>query len=123
MNDIEDIQTALQELDDRNWANAPTITTIDGFKWILGPKAPEDLDWYDGVAWCKSVGGELPPREVLLMCYLNEDIKKEFTETNYWSSTEFSETGAWLQYFNIGDQYFTYKTETDYVRAVRRLAI
>ena len=110
MNDLENIQkqiSALQEQlnelkkDDGIWANAPSITTIDGFKWFLGPKAPEQLNWYDAVEWCRYVGGELPPREVLLMCYLNEEIKKEFTETNYWSSTEFSDTCAWIQYFSI----------------------
>ena len=106
-----------------DWSNAPTIAEINGSRWILGPEAPEELDWLDAVAWCKAVGGELPPREVLLMAYMNEEIRDLFTATYHWSSTELSATGAWYQYFSSGFQYGNVKTYTVYVRAVRRLYI
>ena len=106
-----------------DWDNVPTIAEINGSRWILGPEAPEELNWNDAVAWCKAVGGELPPRELLLMAYMNEEIRDLFTATYYWSSTEFTATGAWVQSFLNGFQDYGNKTDTGYVRAVRRLDI
>ena len=132
MNDLNNIQkqiTALQEqLDNLNkgdydWDNAPIICELNGFKWLLGPKAPFSLNWNDAIEWCKRVGGELPPRDILLLSYMKEEIKKEFAATYYWSSTEFSATVAWNQYFINGNQNYGTKTNSFYVRAVRRLAI
>jgi hypothetical protein len=130
---IKEIQEQINKLPEQlnllerttfNWEEAPTICELNGSRWVLGPEAPEDLNWNDSIAWCKSVGGELPPREVLLMCYLNDDIKKEFTAPNYWSSTEFSATYAWGQNFLNGFQNVSdFKTYAFYVRAVRRLDI
>lgn len=41
----------------------------------------------------------------------------------YWSSTEFSTTNAWWQYFHDGIQGDSNKSFADYVRAVRRVAV
>jgi len=41
----------------------------------------------------------------------------------YWSSSEFSSTYAWRQYFGNGNQYDGSKDSSDYVRAVRRVAV
>lgn len=47
-----------------------------------------------------------------------------FAADYYWSSTEYSATGAWTQYFSNGYQDDGYdKLNSFYVRAVRRLAI
>ena len=128
--EIQDQINKLQEsLDTPNgktafdWDNAPTIAEINGSRWILGSEAPEELNWNDAVEWCKSVGGELPPRDILLHCYLNEEIRDLFTATYYWSSTELAATYAWGQNFDGGFQYSGYKAGTSYVRAVRRLDI
>jgi hypothetical protein len=118
MTNIEQIQQPY------DWENAPVICELNGSKWILGPEADEEeLDWDAAIEWCTSVGGELPPREVLLMCYMNEDIKKEFAATYYWSSAEFTVTIAGTQNFSNGTQYNHYKSIAYYVRAVRRLDI
>jgi len=106
-----------------NWEDAPTIVEINGSWWVLGPEAPEELYWNDAVAWCDSVGGRLPPREVLLHAYVNEDIRTEFTAADYWSSTEFTATYAWAQNFSSGAQNDDSKTAAFFVRAVRRLDI
>jgi hypothetical protein len=47
-----------------------------------------------------------------------------FASGDYWSSTEFSATNAWLQYFTSGYQsnYFT-KNFASRVRAIRRVAV
>jgi len=118
MTNIEQIQQPY------DWENAPVICELNGSKWILGPEADEEeLDWDAAIEWCTSVGGELPPREVLLMCYMNEDIKKEFAATCCWSSTEFTATSAWYQFFTNGSQNYGIKAIATYVRAVRRLDI
>ena len=46
-----------------------------------------------------------------------------FINNTYWSSTEYSSTPAWAQYFDNGYQYYTTKTNLRRVRAVRRVAV
>ena len=46
-----------------------------------------------------------------------------FSTSYYWSSTGFTATGAWYQSFNFGDQDYSLKTRTVYVRAVRKVLI
>jgi hypothetical protein len=106
-----------------NWDNAPVIVNINGVTWLLGQESDEQLEWKDAIEWCKSVGGELPPREILLHCYMNDSIKQEFKSNLYWSSTEFGAGYAWFQGFSNGGQVYGDKDDSDYVRAVRRLAI
>lgn len=131
---IEEIQDQINELQlqvdlltqertDLDWDNAPVICDLNGSRWVLGPESPEFLSWDKAIAWCKSVGGELPSRNILLECYMNEEIRPLFTAPNYWSSTEFTAPNAWIQSFANGLQSNTSKTNAYYVRAVRRLDI
>ena len=46
-----------------------------------------------------------------------------FDSTWYWSSTWFSSSVAWLQYFYYGNQYDLDQTTSYHVRCVRRVAI
>jgi len=46
-----------------------------------------------------------------------------FAENYYWSSTEATTTNGWEQYFGPGRQYSAQKTNSRYVRAVRRVAV
>lgn len=73
-------------------------------------------DWY------------LPSKEELNLMYENKatiDAKaidnegSGFASNYYWSSTEYSNTNAWFQYFYDGNQNSYYKYYTTYVRAVR----
>ena len=129
------IQQKIQELQDQidalkveaeksfYWKNGPIICEINGFRWVLGQEADEEMSWNDAKDWCESVGGELPPRDILLQAYLNEDINPLFKKSWYWSSTEFNATDAWKQYFYDGNQFNTNKTYNYYVRAVRKYPI
>ena len=121
----EELESLIQERNNLNWQDAPVICELNGFKWVLGPEAPEALNWVDAVAWCKSVGGELPSRVVLLLAYENENenLRSLFAAYFYWSSTEFSASAAWSQGFYNGTLYFNSKTYAAYVRAVRKLPI
>lgn len=50
---------------------------------------------------------------------------EDFTDSRYWSSTEYSSTDAWHQYFNNGNQVnagFS-KSFFGYVRAIRRVSV
>tara|TARA_B110000240_G_scaffold117656_1_gene131717 strand:+ start:116 stop:361 length:246 start_codon:yes stop_codon:yes gene_type:complete len=42
-----------------------------------------------------------------------------FSNEDYWSSTEYDNEDAWTQYFWNGDQWHDYKNSTYAVRAVR----
>jgi hypothetical protein len=46
-----------------------------------------------------------------------------FAADGYWSSTESSSSGAWIQGFSDGDQDGVNKGLSRYVRAVRRIAV
>ena len=103
--------------------NEIEICTLNSFKWVLGEEAPKPMNWYDAKAWCKSIGQQLPPREILLLTYLNPEIKKHFADNNYWSSTESGSGFAWYQLFFSGFQSGTSKDTTYRVRAVRAIRV
>ena len=105
------------------WKNGPIICEINGFRWVLGFEADEEMKWADAKAWCELVGGELPPRDVLLQAYLNEDIKTIFQKDWYWSGTKFGAPNAWVQDFLTGYQFTDLKTNYSYVRAVKKVRI
>jgi len=116
--------TTIKEQTKVDWGKAPVICTINGVKWLLGPEAEEEMTWQEAVLWCKSVSGVLPPRDVLLQCYMNEDTKKEFTESYYWSSTKFADGSTWIQdFFLHGYQIGGVNGKTNSVRAVRAIKI
>ena len=120
---IDALKAEAQVAEIFNWDKAPVICEINGHRWLLGPEADGKMNWKDAIEWCQSVGGELPPREILLMAYLNEDIKPLFKKSWYWSSTEFGAALAWRQAFYDGGQSDSDKTTINYVRAVRKYPI
>jgi len=65
-------------------------------------------DWY------------LPSKDELNMLYLNRIAIGGFTINYYWSSSEYDNNLAWVQFFFNGDQSFNFfKNSSTYVRAVR----
>jgi len=64
-------------------------------------------DWY------------LPSKDELAQLYLQKAVVGGFLPNNYWSSTEYASSLAWLQAFNYGTQGFARKDATAYVRPVR----
>ena len=53
------------------------------------------------------------------MLYKNKEEIGGFANNTYWSSTEFGNYNAWLQYFYHGFQNLNFKNYFYYVRAVR----
>tara|TARA_R110000772_G_scaffold82292_3_gene174593 strand:+ start:1422 stop:1847 length:426 start_codon:yes stop_codon:yes gene_type:complete len=77
----------------------------------------------EAVDACKLLGEgwRLPTRVELLLMYENKDEIKDFTNNNYWSSTENDAIGAWKQDFTNGLQFPSNKGFNYYVRAVRNI--
>ena len=62
----------------------------------------------------------LPSKDELNQLYVNKAaIGGGFEGDYYWSSTEYDSRYAWVQDFNFGNQNYSYKDATFYVRAVR----
>jgi hypothetical protein len=64
----------------------------------------------------------LPSKDELNQLYLRhagEDIDVGFSADGYWSSSELSATGAWVQFFSNGAQNGNFKTGSGRVRPVR----
>ena len=106
-----------------HWEHSPVICELNGYRWYLGPEAEGELTWEDAIEWCKSVGGELPPRDVLLQCYMNKSTRLLFKKVWYWASTDFIVNSAWIQGFTNGNQATNFKPYENYVRAVLAIKI
>jgi len=61
----------------------------------------------------------LPSKDELNILYLNQSIVGGFGDAFYWSSSEYNDIQAHIQYLTTGVQYFGGKTATGRVRAVR----
>ncbi|MGB8422227.1 DUF1566 domain-containing protein [Paraburkholderia sp.] len=63
----------------------------------------------------------LPAQRELNLCYAT--VAEKFAPEWYWSSTQYSAYGAWVQYFGDGLQYNAHKINKGRFRAVRRLVV
>ena len=61
----------------------------------------------------------LPTKRELNLMYAQRASIGDFTTYYYWSSTEYDANYAWLQFFNNGNQNYSNKDYTSFVRAVR----
>jgi hypothetical protein len=81
--------------------NEYTVTeTVGGIETIYG-------DWY------------LPSKHELNLLYLQKSVVGGFAGNTYWSSSEYDDGNAWLQYFGNGFQTNFGKYDAVYVRAIR----
>jgi hypothetical protein len=100
-----------------NW----TKFTFQGKEYEISENLGE-MPWEDAVQECNKLGGQLPPR--WLLCAIADEpelasIKKIFEAGDYWSSSEYSATGARYGYFASGSVYTSGKTLTSFVRCVK----
>ena len=133
LNTIQDVSVKLdslmRRLEDANvsrqyqWEDSTEICELNGHVWHMGPEADVELTWEEAKAWCRSIGGELPPREVLMLASINEDIKPFFKKDVYWSATEINYSTAWVR--NLHNNYEDYndKNHVNRVIAVRKVVI
>ena len=97
---------------------------LEDRKSINGLEVSDNLgrmNWDEAIVACKKLGTgwRLPTKDELYMLYKNREEIGGFAYNFYWSSTEYDNFNAWLQYFNYGNQYYNYKNFNFYVRAVR----
>ena len=94
--------------------------------------APEDigrLTWRDAISAAQNYEHNgfsdwyLPSQNELDAMYEKRDMIGGFSTDNYWSSSEYGGNGAWFQYFVIGNQGYSNKNYTNYVRPVRAFSI
>lgn len=64
----------------------------------------------------------LPAKEQLNCLYTHQSAITSFMNAIYWSSTEDSDTNAWFQFFDNGNQLSAFKTLYNSVRCVRALS-
>lgn len=90
----------------QNWiANHFTIANFPAFNTCDALSRHSNTDWY------------LPAQDELNLLQRSGIIN---VNQNYWSSTEASDTDAWLQNGTSSEQSFTTKSTAGYVRCVRR---
>ena len=82
---------------------------------------PNRMNWKDAKAECAKLGKgwRLPTKDELNIMYENKDKIDGFANGYYWSSTEYSNSYAWLQFFDSVEQSYNYKKTKYTVRAVR----
>ena len=80
-----------------------------------------EMDWDEAMKACADLGDgwRLPTKDELNVLCENKDKIGGFALRYYWSSKEYGSFGAWLQGFNLGNQYPNGKGSGGYVRAVR----
>lgn len=63
------------------------------------------------------------PVQTTAAAFVTSTGTEAFSSGSYWSSTEATATGAWMQQFNQGYQYILAKNYSYRVRAIRRVAV
>ena len=96
---------------------------------ILCNEAPEqDFKWQEALDRAKTIEADghkdftVPTRWESALLYAN--LQDQFpTDHWYWTSTQYSEGNAWIQYFYYGDQDSLLKDDSRRVRFVRRASV
>jgi len=88
---------------------------------LLADKPGKDLNWADAKKWAESVDGELPARPAAAMLFAN--AKDQFEKDWHWTSEAYIGSGAWMQFFHYGDQYWDYVNFKNCARAVRMIPL
>jgi len=121
---VVDLETQIEGMEKQqihfDWKSARTVCTLNGYRYLLGPEAPRELGWEAAKLWCRSAGGDLPLRHIMLLAYFYADIKDEFSPKPYWTGSEASDEAAWHQDFHSGRQDVSSKEVKARVRVIRR---
>ncbi len=114
------------------WGNVGTYAGLsrgedgepDGHLVLLDAVPAKDLNWPDAKAWAEGLGdgARLPTRFESALLYANVREKLD-TERWHWTGTQYSESGAWSQYFGLGSQGSGDKKYEARARAVRRFPL
>ena len=91
--------------------------------FLVHPTELGEMEWDDAMKACAALGDgwRLPTRVELLLMYENKDVVGGFASNGYWSSTEYDNVSAWVQFFLYGNQFLNVKGGNYYVRAVKTI--
>jgi hypothetical protein len=99
----------------------------DGHIVLLDDTQKSEMNWEDAMAWASGLGdgARLPAR--FEMALIGANISDKIGQNGfYWSASDCSKTHAWIQFWDsshTGDQGTSWKMDSFYVRAIRRLAV
>ena len=87
---------------------------------LLTAKPSGKLDWKAATAWAEALGdgARMPTRDESALLYAH--LRDQFLEGWHWTSTQYSESNAWVQYVGNGGQVYDGKEYEGHARAVRR---
>lgn len=104
------------------------VVEDDCHAFLVLPKEIKEVDWWDGKRKCEEQFAQMPNLRQLEAIHKNKEVlNKAFIaaggealddEAFYWSSTEYSSTGAWYLWLDGGGWYSNGK-HNDYNRYVR----
>lgn len=87
---------------------------------LLSHKAEKPMSWAEATKWAASFGdgARLPTKREAALMYAN--LPDEFDKSDWhWTSTPYSDSGAWLQYFGHGYHTNCNQSSKRLCRAVR----
>jgi hypothetical protein len=92
----------------------------DGYIILLADKPDAKLTWQGSLDWAKTlVDARLPTKREAALLYAN--LSGEFDTSDWhWTSTPYSGSNAWMQFFDGGSQSDYLKSSERVCRAVRR---
>ena len=104
------------------------VVEDDNHAFLVLAKDIKEVDWWDGKRKCEEQFAQMPNLRQLKVIYKNKEVlNKAFIaaggealddEVFYWSSTEYSDYGAWLLDMSDGNRYADNKNYIRYVRPV-----
>lgn len=105
------------------------VVEDDNHAFLVLAKDIKEVDWWDGKRKCEEQFAQMPNLRQLKVIYKNKEVlNKAFIaaggealddEVFYWSSTEYSDYGAWLLDMSVGTRNAYGKHyNTPYVRPV-----
>ena len=87
---------------------------------LLSHKADKPMTWDEATKWAASFGDDarLPTKREAALLYAN--LPDEFDKSDWhWTSTPYSYSDAWMQYFDDGGQGNSHQSSKRLCRAVR----
>ena len=96
----------------------------DAHLFLLDAKPDSKLSWAEGVKWAETLGdgAHMPTRFESALLYANVQSHLD-ADAWHWTSTQYSDNDAWVQYFSDGYQSNGSKVAEGRCRAVRRLVL
>jgi len=92
--------------------------------FLLEVEPDKRMTWAEAQEWAKNLGTGIGVPTRFESALLMANLRSQFDLSAwYWTSTQYAEYYAWLQYFDYGLQFFSDISWQARCRAVRRLSV